>query len=172
MVVQALHFTPSATQAKTRSPHSHQSHRNQPRPRLQQRPYHVDVFDPNEPVDITPFAVDSFILTPTPSAVPEPTPWLLLGTGICLRSRNSQAAPASSLIPIPALHRTPNSRLLSGSRLLFIAPCPLYGFSVPTAAAVDSESPKSASAPREPSAPSTPESPESVARPPSPRSEC
>ena len=44
--------------------------------------YHVDIFDPNDPVDITPFAIDSFILTPTPSAVPEPTSWLLLGTGI------------------------------------------------------------------------------------------
>jgi hypothetical protein len=44
--------------------------------------YHVDVFDPNDPVDITPFAIDSFILTPTPSAVPEPTSWLLLATGI------------------------------------------------------------------------------------------
>ena len=44
--------------------------------------YHVDVFDPNDPVDITPFAIDSFILTPTPNAVPEPSSWLLLGTGI------------------------------------------------------------------------------------------
>jgi hypothetical protein len=43
--------------------------------------YHVDVFDPNDPVDITPFAIDSFILTPTPTAVPEPTSWILLGTG-------------------------------------------------------------------------------------------
>jgi hypothetical protein len=42
--------------------------------------YHVDVFDPNDPVDITPFAIDSFSLTP--SAVPEPSSWLLLGTGI------------------------------------------------------------------------------------------
>jgi len=42
--------------------------------------YHVDVFDPNDPVDITPFAIDSFSLTPT--AVPEPSSWLLLGTGI------------------------------------------------------------------------------------------
>jgi hypothetical protein len=44
--------------------------------------YHVDVFDPNDPVDITPFAIDSFVLTPTPSAIPEPTSWLLLATGI------------------------------------------------------------------------------------------
>lgn len=44
--------------------------------------YHVDIFDPNDPVDITPFAIDSFILTPTPSAVPEPTSWLLLGSGV------------------------------------------------------------------------------------------
>jgi hypothetical protein len=42
--------------------------------------YHVDVFDPNDPVDITPFAIDSFSLTP--SAVPEPSSWLLLGIGI------------------------------------------------------------------------------------------
>jgi hypothetical protein len=42
--------------------------------------YHVDVFDPNDPVDITPFAIDTFTLTP--SAVPEPSSWLLLGTGI------------------------------------------------------------------------------------------
>ena len=42
--------------------------------------YHVDVFDPNDRVDITPFAIDSFSLTP--SAVPEPSSWLLLGTGI------------------------------------------------------------------------------------------
>jgi hypothetical protein len=44
--------------------------------------YHVDVFDPNDPVDITPFAIDTFSLTTTPSAVPEPSAWLLLGTGI------------------------------------------------------------------------------------------
>jgi hypothetical protein len=44
--------------------------------------YHVDVFDPNDPVDITPFSIVTFSLTPTPSAVPEPSTWLLLGTGI------------------------------------------------------------------------------------------
>lgn len=51
--------------------------------------YHVDVFDPNDPGDITPFAIDTYTLalftrtpTPTPSAVPEPSSWLLLGTGI------------------------------------------------------------------------------------------
>jgi hypothetical protein len=44
--------------------------------------YHVDIFDPNDPVDITPFAINSFILTPTPSAVPEPSSSLLLATGI------------------------------------------------------------------------------------------
>jgi hypothetical protein len=49
--------------------------------------YHVDVFDPNDPGDITPFAIDTFTLalftgTPTPSAVPEPSSWLLLGIGI------------------------------------------------------------------------------------------
>src|SRR5260370_29841853 len=42
--------------------------------------YHVDIFDPNDPVDITPFAIDTFSLTP--NAVPEPSSWLLLGTGI------------------------------------------------------------------------------------------
>lgn len=42
--------------------------------------YHVDVFDPNDPVDITPFAIDTFLLTPT--GVPEPSSWLFLGTGI------------------------------------------------------------------------------------------
>jgi hypothetical protein len=44
--------------------------------------YHVDVFDPNDPVDVTPFTIDSFILTPTPTAVPEPSSFLLLGIGI------------------------------------------------------------------------------------------
>jgi hypothetical protein len=44
--------------------------------------YHVDVFDPNDPVDITPFAIDTLTLTPTPSAVPEPSTWPLLATGI------------------------------------------------------------------------------------------
>jgi hypothetical protein len=44
--------------------------------------YHVDVFDPNDPVDITPFAIGTFTLTPTPSAVPEPSTWPLLATGI------------------------------------------------------------------------------------------
>jgi len=44
--------------------------------------YHVDVFDPNDPVDITPFAIDTFSLTPTPNAIPEPSSRLLLGTGI------------------------------------------------------------------------------------------
>ncbi len=42
--------------------------------------YHVDIFDPNDPVDITPFAIETFTLTP--DAVPEPSSWLLLGTGI------------------------------------------------------------------------------------------
>ncbi len=42
--------------------------------------YHVDVFDPSDPVDITPFTIDTFLLTPT--AVPEPSSWLFLGSGI------------------------------------------------------------------------------------------
>ena len=42
--------------------------------------YHVDVFDPNDPGDITPFRIDTFTLTP--AAVPEPSAWILLGTGI------------------------------------------------------------------------------------------
>lgn len=41
--------------------------------------YHVDVFDPRDPGDITPFAIDTFTLTP--SAVPEPSTLALLGTG-------------------------------------------------------------------------------------------
>lgn len=44
--------------------------------------YHVDVFDPNDPVDITPFTIDSFVLTPTPTTVPEPSSWPLIATGI------------------------------------------------------------------------------------------
>jgi hypothetical protein len=57
--------------------------------------YHVDIFDPNDPVDITPFAIDSFTLTPTPSAVPEPSSWLLLATGILALA----AASTRRLIP-------------------------------------------------------------------------
>jgi hypothetical protein len=41
--------------------------------------YHVDVFDPNDPGDVTPFAIQSFVLTP--SAVPEPGTLALMGTG-------------------------------------------------------------------------------------------
>jgi hypothetical protein len=41
--------------------------------------YEVDVLDPGDPGDVTPFTVDSFSLTP---AVPEPSTFVLLGTGI------------------------------------------------------------------------------------------
>jgi hypothetical protein len=42
--------------------------------------YEVDVLDPRDPGDVTPFAIDSFTLTP--SAVPEPSTFVLLGTGL------------------------------------------------------------------------------------------
>ena len=41
--------------------------------------YEVDVVDPNDPGALTPFAVESFTITP--AAVPEPTTLLLLATG-------------------------------------------------------------------------------------------
>ncbi len=41
--------------------------------------YQVDVYDPNDPADLTPFAIDTFTLTA--SAVPEPSTLALLGTG-------------------------------------------------------------------------------------------
>jgi len=41
--------------------------------------YHVDVFDPREPGDVTPFNIQSFDITP--AAVPEPSTLALLGTG-------------------------------------------------------------------------------------------
>ena len=41
--------------------------------------YEVDVVDPHDPGDLTPFAIDQFTLTP--SAVPEPSTFALLGTG-------------------------------------------------------------------------------------------
>jgi PEP-CTERM motif len=44
--------------------------------------YHVDVFDPNDPGDITPFVIQSFVITPVAtSATPEPSTFLLIGTG-------------------------------------------------------------------------------------------
>ncbi|HTD97191.1 MAG TPA: PEP-CTERM sorting domain-containing protein [Edaphobacter sp.] len=42
--------------------------------------YEVDVVDPTEPGAVTPFSIDSFTITP--SAVPEPSAFLLLGTGL------------------------------------------------------------------------------------------
>jgi hypothetical protein len=41
--------------------------------------YEVNVLDPRDPGDITPFAIDSFTLNPT---VPEPSTFMLLGTGL------------------------------------------------------------------------------------------
>ena len=41
--------------------------------------YHVDVFDPNDPGDITPFTIETFELTPI--AVPELPTFVMLGTG-------------------------------------------------------------------------------------------
>jgi hypothetical protein len=47
--------------------------------------YHVDIFDPNDPVDITPFAIDTFTITGitsvASSATPEPSTLILIGTG-------------------------------------------------------------------------------------------
>ncbi|GAC1366340.1 MAG: hypothetical protein NVSMB3_15060 [Acidobacteriaceae bacterium] len=43
--------------------------------------YHVDVFDPADPGDVTPFAIDSFTLIPSTSSVPEPSTLTLLATG-------------------------------------------------------------------------------------------
>ncbi len=45
-------------------------------------PYEVDVVDPGEAGALTPFAVQSFSITPSTSAVPEPSTIALLGTGI------------------------------------------------------------------------------------------
>jgi PEP-CTERM motif len=42
--------------------------------------YRVDVFDPHDPGDVTPFAIDTFTISP--AAIPEPQTLLLLGTGI------------------------------------------------------------------------------------------
>ena len=56
--------------------------------------YHVDVFDPGDPGDITPFTIDSFNLQPIPT-VPEPSTLALMGTGAlgmlrALRHRRSR----------------------------------------------------------------------------------
>ena len=42
--------------------------------------YEVDVVDPNDPGALTPFAVETFTITP--AAVPEPSTLVLLGTGV------------------------------------------------------------------------------------------
>jgi hypothetical protein len=42
--------------------------------------YEVDVLDPGDSGDVTPFTIDSFNLTP--NAVPEPSTFVLLGTGL------------------------------------------------------------------------------------------
>ncbi len=42
--------------------------------------YEVDVFDPNDPGDITPFIIETFSIQST-AATPEPSTLLLLGTG-------------------------------------------------------------------------------------------
>lgn len=44
--------------------------------------YEVDVVDPNDPGDVTPFAITSFDVTPAPSTVPEPSTLALFGTGL------------------------------------------------------------------------------------------
>ncbi len=136
--------------------------------------YHVDIFDPNDPVDITPFAIDTFTLTP--DAIPEPSSWLLLGTGVLAFAL---AAVTRKLVrgfnePIPARHPMQEQPAPLRSRLhFFLTDIHSTGFfqsPAATAAAADSESPRSASAAREASASSTPESPESVRLFPSPRS--
>jgi len=44
--------------------------------------YHVDVFDPNDPGDITPFTIETFTITGVASsATPEPSTLILIGTG-------------------------------------------------------------------------------------------
>lgn len=42
--------------------------------------YEVDVVDPNDPAAFTPFAVNTFDITP--SSIPEPSTLILLGTGV------------------------------------------------------------------------------------------
>ena len=43
--------------------------------------YEVDVFDPNDLGDITPFAIEAFTVTPNAATTPEPSTFVFLGTG-------------------------------------------------------------------------------------------
>jgi hypothetical protein len=44
--------------------------------------YHVDVIDPNDPSDITPFSIDTFVINAPVTAIPEPSTYVLLATGL------------------------------------------------------------------------------------------
>jgi PEP-CTERM motif len=44
--------------------------------------YEVDVIDPNDPAALTPFSIDTFTIEPTVAPVPEPSTFVLFGTGL------------------------------------------------------------------------------------------